>query len=205
MAKKYLDDNGVRYLWTKLKNWVNSTVPSKTEVAANTEARHTHGNKNVIDGITANNISSWDGKVENYIVTVTEHGDEENGYTYTGNNWQGIEAAYNANKRVYCNALGALLPLQLLVSGVNASFYMTLPVDNKNFSVMSISISLSDGATTVEQYYYSLPEKVSDLTNDSGFITSADGGNAATVNGVKIVVASEPPASANNNTITFVV
>lgn len=49
------------------------------------------------------------------------------------------------------------------------------------------------------------PTKTSDLTNDSGFITSADGGNAAMVNGFKIAVASEPPTNADSNTITFVV
>lgn len=204
MAKKYLDDNGVRYLWTKLKNWVNSAVPSKTEVASNTEARHTHGNKNVIDGITANNISSWDGKVENYIVTVTEHGDDESGYTYTCDNWQGIEDAYNNHKRVFLHNAGYSIPISRVESSM-AIFIIVAPFDETSFISLMVSINTTDGSTTIENYIHSIPTKTSELTNDSGFITSADGGNAATVNGVKIMVASEPPTSANNNTITFVV
>ena len=204
MAKKYLDDNGVRYLWTKLKNWVNSAVPSKTEVASNTEARHTHGNKNVIDGITANNISNWDRKVENYIVTLVEHGDDESGYTYTCDNWQGIEDAYNNHKRVFLHSAGYSIPISCVESGM-AIFTIVVPFDETSLIGNMVSINTTDGSTTIENYIYSIPTKTSELTNDSGFITSADGGNAATVNGVKIVVASEPPTSANNNTITFVV
>ena len=201
MAKKYLDDNGVRYLWTKLKNWVNSVVPSKTDVTANTEARHSHANAGILDSITADKITSWGAGVENHIVTVTQD-DEENA---TAANWQGLEAAYNANKRVYCVLNGgAIIPLLSLYPGESAMFVISLAMDNTIIH-STVTVSLTDGSTTVEQTFNTVPSKTSDLTNDSGFITSADGGNAAAVNGIKIVTASAAPTNAENNTITFVV
>lgn len=200
MAKKYLDDNGVRYLWTKLKNWVNSVVPSKTDVVANTEARHTHTNSGILDSITADKIDSWGAGVENYIVTVTQ--DEDNA---TAANWQGLEAAFTANKRVYCVVNGGLiLPLQMFCTGESAIFIGSMAMDNMIVH-NTVTVSVTDGSTTVEQTINTVPSKTSDLTNDSGFITSADGGNAAAVNGIKIVTASAAPTNAENNTITFVV
>lgn len=200
MAKKYLDDNGVRYLWTKLKNWVNSVVPSKTDVAANTEARHTHTNSGILDSITADKIDSWGAGVENYIVTVTQ--DEDNA---TATNWQGLEAAFAVNKRVYCVVNGGLiLPLLMFFTGESATFVGSMAEDNM-IVYTTVTVSLTDGSTTVEQSINNVPSKTSDLTNDSGFITSADGGNAAAVNGIKIVTASAAPTNAENNTITFVV
>ena len=193
MAKKYLDDNGVRYLWTKLKNWVNSVVPSKTDVTANTEARHSHANAGILDSITADKITSWGAGVENHIVTVTQ-GDEENA---TAANWQGLEAAYNANKRVYCVLNGGLiLPLQMFYTGESAIFIGSMAMDNMIVH-NTVTVSVADGSTTVEQTINTVPSKTSDLTNDSGFITSADG--------LKIVKSSTAPTNADNNTITFVV
>lgn len=192
MAKKYLDDNGVRYLWTKLKNWVNSVVPSKTDVTANTEARHSHANAGILDSITADKITSWGAGVENHIVTVTQG--EEN---VTATNWQGIGAAFNANKRVYCVVNGGLiLPLLMCYTGESAMFVGAMAMDNMIVHD-TVTISLTDGSTTVEQTINTVPSKTSDLTNDSGFVTSTDG--------LKIVTASAAPTNAENNTITFVV
>lgn len=200
MAKQYLDGNGVRYLWTKLKNLLSDTVPSKSEVAANTEARHTHNNKTVLDGISASNVVIWNNKVENYMVTVTQ---SESGATSV--NWQGIETAFNANKRVFCILNGGLLiPLSAVNTGENAIFSTSITMGGMTI-LNAVTIDLSNGNTTVEQSILTIPTKTSDLTNDSGFITSADGGNAATVNGKKIVIASAAPTNADGNTVTFVV
>lgn len=192
MAKKYLDDNGVRYLWTKLKNWVNSVVPSKTDVTANTEARHTHANAGILDSITADKITSWGAGVENHIVTVTQ--DEEN---VTVMNWRGIEAAYNANKRVYCVVNGGLiLPLLMCYTGESAMFVGAMAMDNM-LVYNTVTVNLTNGRATVVQTINEVPSKTSDLTNDSGFVTSTDG--------LQIVKSSTVPTNADSNTITFVV
>lgn len=192
MAKKYLDDNGVRYLWTKLKNWVNSVVPSQTDVTANTEARHTHANAGILDSITADKITSWGAGVENHIVTVTQ--DEEN---VTVMNWRGIEAAYNANKRVYCVVNGGLiLPLLMCYTGESAMFVGAMAMDDM-LVYNTVTVNLTNGRATVVQTINKVPSKTSDLTNDSGFVTSTDG--------LQIVKSSTAPTNADSNTITFVV
>ena len=135
----------MRYLWTKLKNWVNSVVPSKTDVTANTEARHSHANAGILDSITADKITSWDAGVENHIVTVTQD-DEENA---TAANWQGLEAAYNANKRVYCVLNGgSIIPLLSLSPGESAMFVMSFAMGN-TIVHCTVTVSLIDGSTTV--------------------------------------------------------
>lgn len=72
--KKYLDDNGLLYLWNKLKTTFVQTQSGKglssndftktykDNVDSNTSARHSHTNKTVLDGITSTKVTSWDGK-----------------------------------------------------------------------------------------------------------------------------------------------
>lgn len=46
----------------------------KAAVAANTSARHTHSNKTVLDGITADKVSAWDAAEANVIETIKVDG-----------------------------------------------------------------------------------------------------------------------------------
>lgn len=77
MPKKYLDDTGLkRYnssINTKLNNKVNKdgnkvlstndfTTIYKNNVDSNTNARHTHSNKTVLDGISSTDITEWNNK-----------------------------------------------------------------------------------------------------------------------------------------------
>jgi len=44
---------------------IGVNIPS-TEISANTAARHTHSNKTVLDGITAEKVAAWDACVADY-------------------------------------------------------------------------------------------------------------------------------------------
>ena len=199
MAKKYLDENGVRYLWTKLKNWVNSVVPSKSDVMANTNARHSHTNKSVIDNITADNVASWNNSTENYIVNITEH--ENNGeYTYTSDNWQGIEAAYRANKRIFCIFDDKVIPLAVFAETEDgyseATFVTSMALDYSNIEYTAITINLSNGNTELILANITVPTNTSELTNDSNYLTSAN---------IKSVVVSDSVPTTDDRTVLTLV
>ena len=71
---KYLDKDGLLYVWQKIKAAFVSkeagkglssndfTTEYKNKVDANAEAKHTHENKAIIDNITSGKVSEWDGK-----------------------------------------------------------------------------------------------------------------------------------------------
>ena len=50
------------------------TTAEKNNVASNTSARHTHSNKTVLDGITAEKVSQWDSGQSNIIETIKVNG-----------------------------------------------------------------------------------------------------------------------------------
>lgn len=73
---KYLSNDGLLYLWGKIKagfvakvegkglSTNDYTDAEKADTAANTAARHSHANKAALDGITAAKVSAWDGKLD---------------------------------------------------------------------------------------------------------------------------------------------
>lgn len=64
---KFLDENGLLYVWGKIK----AAFGPKDEVAANTAARHSHANKAVLDGVSAAKVTAWDGKLDKSGGTLT--------------------------------------------------------------------------------------------------------------------------------------
>ena len=64
---KFLDENGLLYVWGKIK----ASFGPKDEVAANTAARHSHANKAVLDGVSAAKVTAWDGKLDKSGGTMT--------------------------------------------------------------------------------------------------------------------------------------
>lgn len=76
---KYLDNNGLSYLIQKIKVWLGGKVDKvegktlttndftndyKSAVDSNTNARHSHGNKIVLDEITSSKVAEWDNKLD---------------------------------------------------------------------------------------------------------------------------------------------
>ena len=54
--------------WTELK-YAGVDNETAQEITANTAARHTHDNKEVIDGITADQVTNWDSAVREAVPT----------------------------------------------------------------------------------------------------------------------------------------
>lgn len=86
MSKKYLDSDGLLYLWSKVKTLLGGkvdkaegkglsandyTAEEKAAVGANTAARHSHTNQTVLDGVSAAKVTAWDGKLDKSGGTLT--------------------------------------------------------------------------------------------------------------------------------------
>lgn len=83
---KFLDNNGLLYFLQKLKTIFqlqeagkglssnDFTSAYKSNVDSNTNARHTHSNKSVIDGISSTNITNWNKAQANVIESVKVNG-----------------------------------------------------------------------------------------------------------------------------------
>lgn len=83
---KYLDENGLAYLWQSIKSKLSGKVDvvsgkslstndysaaEKAAVASNIAARHTHANSAVLGAIDAAKTASWDGKLDKSGGTLT--------------------------------------------------------------------------------------------------------------------------------------
>ena len=146
---------------------IHVTAEDKAKWNAATENNgdgHTHPNKEVLDGITANKVSSWDNKQDAIADLSTIRSNAEKGASAL----QSIPAEYvtesemgtainTAITELVGNAPDTLNSIEELADALR---------DNKDIvSVLESSIANKADKT-------SIPTKVSDLTNDSNFISS---------------------------------
>ena len=144
----------------------------KSNVDSNTTARHTHSNKSVLDDISSSDISNWDSKQETLvsgtnIKTINNQSILGSGnITIQGGGGSGdgdmLKSVYDTNdngivdnaEKVNNHTVGTDVPS-------NAVFTDTVYDDT------SIRQELNNKADSSD-----IPTKTSDLTNDSGFLTS---------------------------------
>ena len=79
-----------------IKNYINETlIPSHDSL---TYAKHSHGNKTVLDGITADDVAKWRGTIGTFRINVTYSG----GGVYSADKtFDEIKAAYDAGQQPY--------------------------------------------------------------------------------------------------------
>lgn len=142
----------------------------KSNIDSNTTARHTHSNKSVLDDISSNDVSNWDSKQDGLISGTNIKTINNQSILGSGNiTIQGggsgdgdmLKSVYDTNdngivdnaEKVNNHTVGTDVPS-------NAVFTDTVYDDT------SIRQELNDKADSSD-----IPTKMSDLTNDSGFIT----------------------------------
>ena len=78
-----------------IKNYINETlIPSHDSL---TYAKHSHGNKTVLDGITADDVAKWRGTIGTFRITVTS----SNRVYSADKTFDEIKAAYDAGQLLY--------------------------------------------------------------------------------------------------------
>ena len=78
-----------------IKDYINETlIPSHDSL---TYAKHSHGNKTVLDGITADDVEKWRGNIGTFRINVTY----SNGVYSADKTFDEIKAAYDAGKQPY--------------------------------------------------------------------------------------------------------
>lgn len=78
-----------------IKNYINETlIPSHDSL---TYAKHSHGNKTVLDGITADDVEKWRGTIGTFRINVTYSG----GVYSADKTFDEIKAAYEAGQQPY--------------------------------------------------------------------------------------------------------
>lgn len=146
---------------------IHVTAEDKAKWDAATENNgdgHTHSNKEVLDGITANKVSSWDNKQDTITDLATIRSNAEKGASAL----QSIPAEYvtetelgtavnTAITELVGNAPETLNTIEEIADALR---------DNKDI-VSVLETSIANKADKA-----SIPTKVSDLTNDSKFISS---------------------------------
>lgn len=148
---KYLDKNGLTYLWSKIK----SKIPTKTSDLTNDSGYITSYTEtdpvfeaSAASGITSTDISNWNGKLD-YVSWDTTN----NIYKVSHNGSGTSLPSLNSNNKV------SMGHLPFATSITNSS--STIPKTSAVYDALSTKANTSD-----------IPTKTSDLTNDSGFITS---------------------------------
>ena len=88
-----------------IKDYINETlIPSHDSL---TYAKHSHGNKTVLDGITADDVAKWRGTIGTFRVNVTY----SNGIYTADKTFDEIKAAYDAGQQPYVVQTGGTLDL----------------------------------------------------------------------------------------------
>ena len=86
-----------------IKDYINGTlIPSHDSL---TSAKHSHGNKTVLDGITADDVAKWRGTIGTFRVNVTYSG----GVFSADKTFAEIKAAYEAGQQPYVVRTGGTL------------------------------------------------------------------------------------------------
>lgn len=86
-----------------IKNYINETlIPSHDSL---TYAKHSHDNKTVLDGITANDVAKWRESIGTFRINVTSSG----GVYSADKTFDEIKAAYNAGQQPYVVLTGGTL------------------------------------------------------------------------------------------------
>ena len=85
-------------------------IADKQNLDKNTSSRHTHENKEILDGITKEKVSAWDNKAEknfivNGIISSAENADGTTTETITvDKTFAEVQTAYNEGRNVYLKA-----------------------------------------------------------------------------------------------------
>lgn len=192
-VKKYLDSNGVLYLWSKIKALVNSKVDKvegkglsqndltnelKSSYDNSVTNSHTHTNKNILDATTASYITEEKNKLK------------------------GIESAAEVNKIDSIKTNGSIVPITSKSVDIKVPTKVSELANDSGF--LTSHQSLTDYAKKTE-----IPKMTSQLTNDSNFQTAeqVNGLIASSIGGINSfeveVLTGDLPASGKTNTIYF--
>lgn len=227
MANKYLDYNGLDYFWDKIDNkkqnkltagsniTISGSTISASQPTVNNGRLTIQKNGSNVQTFTANQSTN----VTANIVVPTKTSDITNdsnfpvdaSYVHTDNNYttteknklsgiaSGAEVNVQSDWSVTDSSSDAFIKNKPTIPTVNNA---TLTIQKNGSTVKTFTANASSNVTA----NITVPTKTSDITNDSGFLTSIPKASASTLGGIKVgnnlTISSDGTLSANASSVT---